>query len=316
MAIVGTAELLIGSAGDRDNESGQRGFTNEYQVFSDGISENRVTVLTAPGLPYPFQPHPDWSDAFAYQFDCKQDTSMRTRWIVTVTYKTFDSSDTGSDNNDPVENPLARPPRISRSSETIEIEVFKDQNGKAYVNSLGEPYVNPPIKIPYSRSVYRVEQNLSYFDADAHDAYENAINSDVFTLFRPQFAKTFAVGTAYIKSFEVTPEKENDIPFWKRITTIIHDRRGWNDAKNPLDYSFHWIWTVGGNKYKRRIYDTAGHPASQPALLDSSQIPLTEYYQVKYNGQSAGWTIDPITDPVYNQFQHFKALPFAGLNFI
>lgn len=301
MAIV-SVNKWRGVGGSSNIEDGTQEFTERWQVISNAIYENEITVLTASGLPVAFQPHPNFPAALAYSIEASQDEASRKVWWVDVNYKTF------PDEDEQEENPLNRPPKITRDGESREVPRFKDINGKTYANSLGEPYLNPPIMMPDSLTTYTVEQNLAFFNSDTHDAYENSINSDVFVLYRPGFIKTFAVGTALLKSVSAHSARENDVYHWKRKMVLVHNKQGWNTTKHPLDYSYHHLNNAG--KMVRTL-DATGNPTAQPALLDSNKTPLLPHYQ------AGGWTFDPTTDPQYNtNYEHFEELPFSVLNFI
>ena len=261
--------------------------TDEYLVVMSSPSElNRVTVLSASGVPAWGAAHP--GDAGLFVWNKNSSRTDANTFRVSVTYRTMRG----------VWYPMAPgttysdvAPHISMVTQSNQEMIQTDINGLPVVNINGEPFeqlmedVNDP--------VITITRNFASWSFPGVAAYRNAINSDTFLSFSPGQLRIFSLsvqpnrlgsGIEYYTGTVVMgarsdPPGQTGKAWWRRI----------------LNTGF---YVKGSGGLITRALDDNGEPTISPVLLDANGQ--------KTNAAGATWLY----------FQTRPALPFAALNFI
>lgn len=172
---------------------------------------------------------------------------------------TVDYSSKGED-EDSLENPLAKPTQYAYSDESFQEPYFRDVDGVAIVNSAGEPFANLPQR-DRSNGIITITRNVTSFDDGAAEAKRNTINSAAETINGVQYAAR----TLRIKSINGSgPREENGISHWTETTTIAKKLDTWD----------HFLEDRGLNELDAgelvSVKDKEGEPVVLPWPLDGT----------------------------------------------
>jgi hypothetical protein len=252
--IISVREVSSGRTGTV-NEKGERSYTRTFQVITDSALDGPLYVRQAPGIPV---------RGSIYATDTEIDPGARVKsitpsqsdnpkvWEVRVEYS--------STTEDEQENPLERAPEISWSAAPYTRVAWKDNNGKAIVNSAGQ-YFDPPLEVDDSRPVLTITRNEASFNPSLAIDYQDAVNSDAFLGFSP--------GQAKVAMIQASSATENDVFFWRVTYEFAFRREGW--ALSVLDQGRYE--KVSGKPVPIKEYDTAGNAIPGSHVTDP--VPLS-----------------------------------------
>ncbi|WP_254509892.1 hypothetical protein [Anatilimnocola floriformis] len=286
MSIVSVREVGGGREGSV-NEKGERRYTRVFQVITDSALDGPLLVRTAPGIPGRGNIY-----ATATEFDpgAKVKTITPSQsdnpkiWEVRVEYDSV--------TEDEPENPLERPPEVSWSAAPYSRVAWKDNDGKAIVNSAGH-YFDPPLEVDDSRPVLSVTRNEAAFNPSLAIDYQDAVNSDGFLGFSP--------GQAKVAKIDASSATENDIFYWKVSYEFHFRREGWE--LSVLDQGRYE--KIGGKPVPIPEFDVAGNEIPGSQVTDP--VPL--------NGAGARLN-NPGPDTVqFLSFKVYKERPFSAFSF-
>lgn len=301
MSVISVHETWRGQSGGI-NDKAQRKYARTFQVFCNNINTRALEVRLAAGVPRLFDYYITSSEfdlgARARNIDVVQDTLYPLRWEVTVSYDSISIDPTkiatpnqtsGSSQGGGAKSPEQKPPQYSWDFTRQARAISKDLDGKAILNSAGDPF-DPPIEIDDCRPILTVEQTLLTFDVNLAMQYYDTVNSDTFLGFSP--------GQAKCNGRKGTSRFEENKFVWT-VTTEIHFRRDNWIPLEIIDRGFHYL---DGTPPKKILFrdPTDDQPMATPQLL---------------NGNGG---IGPIagTDAQFQQFRVFQSLPFAALGLI
>lgn len=218
MAVVGVEKILVDEVTrTRDGLSGRR----VYVVRSDDGSEvTSLLALTASGVP-------EYGDAYDGSTTNLRASSIAAQaadgWdfrLVDVTYT----------ENQIVwqENPLDEPDSISWTWQEVTETYALDRSSPdplPVVTSAGQPFRELPQREGF-RLVANIRRNVASFDFSAALSYQNAINSDTFTVdgvsVGVRQAKLNVVGVSEVK-------KKNGVSY-RELTIQLKFRGDWRDS--------------------------------------------------------------------------------------
>ncbi|GAF84920.1 unnamed protein product, partial [marine sediment metagenome] len=166
---------------------GSRAHRAMYTVETTSNLDMADVVRKAPALPIEGSACPWDTGAVAVSVDPKQDPNSKTLWRVTVRWQKAQ----GAEGDGP--NPWDKPVLLRWNGTELAETWARDLEGKAFVNSAGDPFNPPPMIIrPMPILIARV-QAISYSHRAAVK-YGNSTNSDTWLSYPPNSWKAlFAV---------------------------------------------------------------------------------------------------------------------------
>lgn len=231
-----------------------------------------------PYLPIPYvTEHPTLPSLVCHNLSITQDTSGPLLWNATATFSSRPVSESQA-NQTEASDPLARRATFTWSSTQYQQAIARDINGRAVVNSAGDPY-DPPVEIQRSRAVCTIQKNVVQIPGWILD-YENAVNSDTFVidgLTIPQYAcRLSGIGLSEIKREKIAI----GIEFTYRVFSckLEFNRDLWHPLK-VLDLGYRQRDVTDGSGARRiPIYEdgtSSSRPVTTPRLLNGSGYVLS-----------------------------------------
>lgn len=337
-----------GNVSGSDREAIKASYRSMYRVrcssAADTIDEVIKHFRTTPSLPYIGRRF-KFGNGFNTSVFCKDlqadyvDKSDG-QFIVSAKFESLE----GNKNNDgggttidgrSTDNPLLRHHEISVTYQTISVPVeeatlygfaplginnrFLRKGYKgAVVASNMQPY-DPTLEDEARIQVVRITQNIPAYNGDQYAPYQDAINSDRFTISKPQYKFRISVGLYKAKFGSITSDfnVESGIPYFRQTAEVLITSLpyGWlrlvvdrgrnrrmvdgdkNDAGVTLSPGDDQTTRLTERKiFTSAIKDDYGYPVSDPVRLDGNGQPL------KQDGKT-----------VHMIWQTKELKPFAGL---
>ncbi len=277
MAVTDVNEIWDGRSGADDGSTRTR--ERIWRIITDDPFDDAPIVEAAVGV-VAGDPHPNDFGAKARSINARQGES-RLVWLVTVSY---------SSAKDLQPNPLNDPAEISWDGEPFQRPLIKDKDGKAVLNSAGDPF-DPPIMRDDNRPVASVTKNVGSVPTWVLN-YRDVVNSDQFTL----DGLTIAAGKAKIKWISVSPRQERNGVSFRTLAFQIHlNKDGW--AFEVLDRGFRELDPNDATK-RIQIRDDEKRLVTEPVLLDGSGARLADPDE---------------NNAVFRDFDGYEELPFSVL---
>jgi hypothetical protein len=218
-------------------------------------------------LPTPYvTSHPDAPDLLCKRLKLDQMRDHPLIWEADAEYSAQPTSELDLQMQE-APNPLSRDAEITWQTTQYQEAAIVDLDGKAFVNSAGDPF-DPPVEYQRSRWVMSVTKNLTNVPEWLPD-YENAVNSDTFSI----EGASFEAYTLRLSGMSISPVKREKIAagieYFYRVVSfrIEHNRDKWHPLK-ILDQGFRY---VSGNERRPILEDNTvatSRPITTPALLD------------------------------------------------
>lgn len=235
--------------------------------------------------------------SFAQTIEIKQETDDAKQWLVTIQYSSFNvDHEFGNSNvqNGSI-NPLESAPEAHWTSAKFERFYPSDIDGKPFVNTAGDPLLNP-IGREESRQVLNFTRNEPQYIEAWAQAYRDSCNSDIFLGFNPYQVKCKDIQGKRIYTADYGYYWQVSYEFEFRVINIT-------DSEGDVTiYGFEDLiqntglrQLVSGVKTQILI---GGQLVTSPALLDEDGALIT----------------DITADPVNLVFRNYPTLPFAFLN--
>ena len=278
-----------GSGGDG------RQATDEYTVIMSSMTElDRVTVLSASGIPAYGAAHPKDAGMFVWNKNSKRVDALK--YTVEVTYRTLKG----------VWYPMAPGstftdvyPHISMTTQSTQELIQNDVNGNAIVTTTGEPIEG--IMEDVNDPVITIVRNFASWSFAGVASYRNAINSDTFL--------SFTAGQLRIVSLSVQPNRitagtGSTVDYF--TGTVVMAAR----SDPPGAAGKAWWRRVLNQGYYQSVAGAPG-PSGVPAvrILDNNGDPMISPTLLDQYGQ-------PTDTAHWLYFQTRPSMAFSGLNFI
>ena len=295
MAVTEVAELMEeGARGASWQVSGGRRYQRKFRVLTNSQFDGPNTAATAVGMKYgdAYAPpnNPNEADNFAYcdsvTVDSVGDDGIE--WIITCGYGWYDALTAGGGKE---QNPLAMPIEVSWSLRDHEAVLEVDQNGKAVLNTAGDPF-DPPVTIDDPRLVMTVVRNEPIFTLFYVLRYRNAINSDPFAGFDPFYSKVLNV----------------------QSRSQFHQEVGWY---YQTTYEFEFISpkvNETGQGFRKLVLNQGMRQMSasgKPVHILLKGVPVNAPMLLDNNGK----LLAPNATPVFLDFSAYPELPFSIFGF-
>ncbi len=299
MAILKVAERPGRAFGfdDKGIFSGSR----KWRILTDGMNDSPLDIFTAVGV-NKYDQHPNYAQAIARTPKLQQLENDGVVWELEVTYSSapFDASSQPdeeeqqepSDSNNQLQAPELRPAVWSFSRKEYMRPLEKDAiTDVDVVNSAGFPY-DPPIEVPSSNMLIRVDFWLPNIDISAFRLLWDRVNSDVWKNFP---VRTLRINDANAKSQFDKADGGGLLAYWNCSVELEHSEKPWNPKKILDQGSIERISQEGVVRYKQ-ITDDAGNPIVAPL-----------------NG--SGRRLNPGESLVYRDVNAYKESAFATVLF-
>jgi hypothetical protein len=252
-----TEDWTGGSAGSESEQDGTTGRSDLQRTFNlvplfDGATA--LDALNAPGLPLLGSPHPQ---SLIMRARRKNVTQAGPRYFtVTVGYDALTV-----DPQDPSQSPLTRPPVISFSSVTQEVEIDEDIFGNPIQTINGEPLVG--VTRPFTDLVITVQRNLPSFNPQSISTYMNKVNSTAWY--------GLPAGTVRIVDIAAGNVFSEDFEYWD-VSVQFQVRRGFGpvtDAKAWWHRTAHQGYRVWNGTALVNATEADGTTVAQPVMIET-----------------------------------------------
>jgi len=260
MSVLTFKEIHNGRDGDDDGKA--RRYTRVFRATTSSNSDDAaVVLLSAPayGAVYPAD-----MAARCQRRGARNESFSKRIWIVTCNYST---------ERELQENPLQDAAEITWETDSGQKPVAKDRDGKAYLNSAGDPF-DPPAMMDDSDWVANIQKNVAQVPAWFR-TYKDAVNSDAFTL----DGLDVEIGEAKLSNIRLGRwEERNDIRYRSlsmsigiKEVDVANKKYGW--MIETQDAGFHKKDPTDATK-RVKITLADGSEPTAPVLLDGSGAVL------------------------------------------
>ncbi len=239
------------------------GKSNDRQDTPQAVF-NQVTSspYNLPVIPYySFNPYVSAPLQLCRGVSCEQDSSAPLKWIIEAEYSSEPHK--AGDENQP-ENPLDKPPEVKWKASQYRLPIFRDKDGKAVVNSVGD-YFDPPVEIDASRWVVTVEKNVISVPPDIIN-YADAINENAFSVsgvsVAPHVAKLMDLDISERKTAKIANQQGQEI-------TIFYYTFGYGMEMRAET----WVIKVLNQGYQAKSVSEGVVQADVMRIMDSSRPP-------------------------------------------
>ena len=203
-----------GATANYDDITGSK--TAIWQLLSDSTTESDINIIAGVGVDI-YDPHPTSVGLVARRFSIRREAAHRRVYFLEIEYNNT------SDQNEPEDpDPLQRQLRIRWRAQTYQKFVWKDRNGDAIVNSVGEFFENVP-SVDDTRWVIQVESNQSVVPSWVL-SYDGKINDSGVTIDNV----SFAAETLKMQNLNISELLYQNETAYRRVTFDLHYRsEGW-----------------------------------------------------------------------------------------
>jgi hypothetical protein len=280
-------------------------YFDEYvanEKYSTFINLAKVAIDPNSGLKVPTQGNnfdgdvPAISDPIVSGVSVKQYEKQNTIWEVTVTFSEKTSSDSDSDKNVWQDYPWNETPSVVWGSGTLNQVIATDFDGKAIVNSAGDPFdtaITRPAALMTVTCTFN--KKIGGYEPNKASRLVNTVNSGAFTIFGTNIEGEAALMKAYGGSKLKAVVNGQDIHYWQ-VTAA------WDILVNTGSGDIGWdgvILDIGtqqrdSNGAKWTINDKFGTRLSSPQLLNGDGIRL-EKATGGFNSPSSGGSLPLIS---------------------
>ncbi len=296
------------------------GRSGEYGLINDSTTERRWVIVVSskigddelsirnygqstlgsdgqPLLPTPYlSEHPSMPSFICKKLRIEQDDESPLKWMATATYSTRPVSDLDVQVQQ-ANTPVSREAQISWSASGYQKAIEQDKDGKAILNSAGDPF-DPPIEIEQYRWVASVSKNMLTVPAWLLQ-YAGAVNSDSYVIDGlPVPAKASRITGLGISEWK-TDKIATGVEYRYRTVTLRIEFRYELYTLKVLDQGFR---RKDPNDSTKRIpiYEDGSveRPVTTPRLLDGSGNTLAN---------------PTTTNAQFLPFNVFRELPFNGV---
>jgi hypothetical protein len=265
---------------------------------------NSFPVAIGSNYQFPFllsEPTENDTGSFLQSVDLEPESEDGLAWIATLNYGPYDvahqlgTSDIGQGIIDPTDRApevyydRAKYKRTKPYDESVNLnEEGEDTGGKPYVNTVGDPLLDPPDTEETRPTLKFVRNEATYNDSYAAQ-WKDTVNSDEFLGYPPNTVKCADINAERIY--------DTDWGYYFRVT-----------------YDFEFRDDDDGNGYTKEILNAgyrqlvggAGDPVN---VTDANGNTVTDAVPLQEDG-----SYDPTADPYFLQFQEFAQLEFKNLN--
>jgi hypothetical protein len=255
--------------------------------------------------------------SFAQTLDLKPTSDDGMQWLATIEYgpRNINHDFGSSATQDGSINPLEAAPEVDWSGVIFEVTYPQDANGVPFLNTVGDPFENPP-KVEEARQSLVFVRNEQTYNDNYAQSYRMTLNQDNFLGFQPLQAKCKNINGKRIYSsdygyyWRVTYEFEFRVAYFYNPYTQMTTTYGFQEL--ILNAGLRKL-TGNSSPYTPAQILINGAPITNPVALTQSGVPLNTTWAVATEGAVvSGVTINP--QPYYLVFQNYPTSVFANLN--
>ena len=230
MAVVAYNEVIGGTGvSGKFGESFQ--FTRKWRIRVDSPTTSQVAISRAPGVVFG-QPHPDFGNHLAMEFELADEDGVGMFWMLTVKYYIPPKSNT-PDTNTGIPQPDWR-----ATGSTTNVPAFADKDGTKITNSAGDPLEGLEIEASdFGLTLTKCYTDLTWSALAV--AKSNAVNSSAWN---GSAARTWKCEFRGATKKELTVSATSGtatIPYWEtnwefRYRADTWDLKPWDVGFNQL----------------------------------------------------------------------------------
>lgn len=222
MSVLRISEKWDGRGGESGGITDTRS-TRSFLVITSSRYDDEFTIAASGLLPTQFSSHPHFAFLTARRTRYNQRSEHSRVWDVEVEYSSEPLSQREQEEaQQQSPNPLARAPQVRWASQQYAKAIHKDLDGKALVNSAGDPF-DPPVEVDRSRWVVTISKNVSSVPPVIL-TYSDSINDNPFTI----GGVTVEAKKAKLMALEISElQVENDIQFYVFTYAMEFRKEGW-----------------------------------------------------------------------------------------
>ena len=233
-------------------------------------------------------------------------------WKTTVTYAW-----TPSGAFDDPASPLNDPVRFKWKFGSVTLQVDRDYQNNAIVNSAGDPF-DSPVTQHFGTLFLTVRRNEPFFNVQTALSYQNYTNSAPFN---PFGAGIVAPGQSRCVSVECDDELTTRQLFATVLYTFEFRADGFTARIVDQGMRALFVPNGGSGTTAGAVYDNAGNRLTHPVLLDGKGKPLDSNVYVGIPGGAGvdgttptGATVEAIAGPPTCTFLHYTTYKQADFN--
>jgi hypothetical protein len=244
--------------------------------------------------------------SFCQTVTIKPETSDGKQWLATFSYSAlniYHEYGSSEAQNGSI-NPLESAPVVKWSGVIYEITYPQDANGVPFLNTVGDPFENPP-KVEEARQSLSFVRNEATYNDNYAQQFRMSLNSDVFLGFQPLQAKCKNIDGERIYS--------SDYGYYWRVSYEFEFRIAYFYSPSTQQTTTYGFQEIVLNAGLRKLLSNGtlsqilvdGTPITNPVALTKDGVPLNSTW-----AQSA--SSNP--NPYYLIFQNYPTQAFAQLN--
>lgn len=327
-------ELFDDVEGTPFDAGGVRTYTRHFLVTAWTNLVGPMQVAKCPGIPVPYAPYIPYRVAeYDLAARCIRIGARRRiqgdhqQWLVRCDYSTLlppgghpnKLTDVGWPDSTVgfMNNPWDEPPHIEIDPETTTRIPDLDRTGKAYLNSVQQPFASP-VSVDGATSCVVVTRNFRHLGTmtamlDHVEQYSMSVNSDTF-MGRPP-------GTVRLDPIKMVEMYRGRARFWRVVYRFRFKRRvplpsvGTEPGVGNLSTWDTWQPRVLDNgMFRYRVVFGAKMKSLPPVPIMRSGHPVS--FPVPLDGDGGEAARDPGTGkvtPYYHQFTEYESRPFTPL---
>jgi hypothetical protein len=229
--------------------------------------------------------------SFVTSIQARRETEDALSWIVSMEFSPHDLIHESGEEKlaDGALNPLEKRPKVTWGSVKYEIHKSKDLDGLPFVNTAGEPLLEPP-KLDENRSLLTITRNEETFSEAYVKQFRDTVNFDTFLGYPPNT----------VKCRDIVGDQEYDAD-WGMYWEVKYEFEIRDDSDTDGDG---WTLVVLNAGLREKKTSGAaptevmmgGKPVSDPVLLNQAGLYV------------------PGADPYYLEFHIYPEKNFADLN--
>lgn len=189
---------------------------------------------------------------------------------------------------------------------------FRANEYRAVTNSAGVPF-NPPIEKQRAIRVLRITKNSRTTIATLADKYINAVNSDSFTINKPDYGFSYKVDKycAKINGYSTAFAIENGYKFWRESIEVYINPNTWRRAILDAGYHRRQMFSDFDDTGATIPFAEAQAAGWVPytTIKDKNGDPISTPVMLNGNGRQ----LRPGESPVYIYYSIEDELPFSGI---
>ncbi len=269
-------EMPVGQPPSINEDSLVKTVERVWQIITDDSTDTPYSLLADPQVPVYGNQHPEDATLTVRSRRIERQSGSFIEWRLTVEYSNepINAEQQQNEAKQLEPNPLARPAIIEWEGAPREIAIYRDRNGDAIANSVGDPFLADVVATVYD-AVANVTKNVIQVPLWFLD-YQGSVNESEFVI----DGVTAETGSCRMGSFRLSSvQSENGVQF-RTLSFQLHFRSRRDPVGSETVAPEAWIlelldqglmYYAGGGE-KKYIFDesTPPVPITAPVPLDGA----------------------------------------------